>query len=228
MPIVGDPYTAATEVRPADDSTALTLTVTSGDNTVTTPPVSITEDDTDDNGVRYQVWTTDTDGIYDQPGEWVFRFAAANTGTDVAETVVQVGPSATGSTRRSYATTADWANHTGQAPPAGARQKLIEASDAVDEMLFGAIYCVDDDQLPTEPAHIAALKKATIIQAVETIAEEQAAASSGGTFSIGKLSVTRPQAATVARPRPGIFYSAGAWKVLAAAGLTGHAPTECW
>ncbi len=75
--------------------------------------------------------------------------------------------------------------------------------------------------------YAAAVKEATCAQAADTVLEAKAAAASGGSFTIGKISVTRPATAAVAQPRPGVFYSAQAWRILQRAGLLGHAPWTC-
>ena len=223
MTTVGDSTIPSTPVRPAGDDTGVTLLVIRGDDTTIPVPLVMQEDE--GLGVdRQQIWQATESVPYTVPGEWIFRFISTGTGADVADITVMVAPSGASSTRRAYATTTDWANHTGEAPPAGARQKLIEASDAVDDMLFGAYYLTDGDGLPIEQAAITAMREATIAQAADTVTEAKAAAGAGS-FSIGKLSVTRPTpAASVAAPRAGVFYSAAAWRVLQRAGMLGHAP----
>jgi hypothetical protein len=221
VPTVGSSAVPSTTVRPADDSTVLVLRALRGDDTViTSVPISKTADAVVD-GVRQQTWTATDPVEYTVPGEWMFTWEADGTGEAVATSTVQVSPAAT-SGRRAYATTADLASFTGQAPPTGARQKLVEASDAVDDMLFSALYFVDSLGLPTDPAVAEAIRDATCAQAADTEIERRAAAA-GSAFTIGKLSLTRPAQAAVPAPKPGVFYSAQAWRILARAGLTGHA-----
>lgn len=66
-----------------------------------------------------------------------------------------------------YATQADYeASPYGATPaPADIDNRLAVASDDIDELVFSAVYDVDEDDLPTDADVLAALKKATIAQA---------------------------------------------------------------
>jgi hypothetical protein len=66
---------------------------------------------------------------------------------------------------RRYASSADYANHTGdRAPEDLDRRVLVRASQRVDAALIGAVYDVDEAGMPTDPETLAALRDATCAQ----------------------------------------------------------------
>jgi hypothetical protein len=109
--------------------------------------------------------------------------------------------------------------------PATADLLLVRASRAIDRALLTAVY----DR--TDPVMIAALKAATVEQLAGTLAggDKQGlgvATAPPQSFTIGRLAVQKPAAATSAPTTGGIVDQA--WSILQAAGLTGHAPLEAW
>lgn len=113
--------------------------------------------------------------------------------------------------------------------PSGVDAELLltRASRDVDRALLTAVYPVDDDGLPTEAAHVVALRNATIEQAAGMIAAGAypGAQQPSGGFTIGKISMQRG-VDTVERVARGQLYSQ-AWQILQAAGLTGGGP-QTW
>ncbi len=131
---------------------------------------------------------------------------------------------------RVYATTADYARHLLTSTPAGSKRALWVASKMVDEMLLTAIYDTDDDDMPTDADVIAAMRDATCEQADFAYTggdRNMVGASRPSSFSLGKLSVSRPAAsagAGLGGLGPRGEWSPRAWATLQAAGLTGHEP----
>lgn len=92
-----------------------------------------------------------------------------------------------------YATAANLTTYCAPDPApsgVGARQ-LREASAQVDQMLLTAIYRVDGDDMPTDPAVAEALMNATCAQAlhVDEYGDEVAIRESGIPVSLGPLSL---------------------------------------
>lgn len=154
------------------------------------------------------------------PGEWIERWTVTGTGKGKERRLLLVNPDPvdvpTG--QRVYATTAEYATWLRTAPPAGARKALAEASAAVDDMLLCAIYPVDDAGKPTDAKHIEKLRDATCAQAEDARTHASRAA---GSFTLGRLQVTRSPAATVQVER---YRSPRAYRILQQAGLTGYGP----
>lgn len=63
-----------------------------------------------------------------------------------------------------YASPAQYRQVTGQDPPADCLRLLANASELLDELLIGAWYETDADQMPTDPALIAAFARAVCWQ----------------------------------------------------------------
>lgn len=164
-------------------------------------------------------------------GQMIERWTVTGTGKTTIDNTVEVAPIANPATgTRVYATSTDYANIMHTAPPAGIRRALIVASGLVDEMLLTALYDTDDDGMPTDADVIAAMKKAACEQAefAGTAGDRNAVGASKPTnFSLGKLSVSRPQ------PQAGSGmgglgkrgeWSPRAWATLQQAGLTNGEP----
>lgn len=65
-----------------------------------------------------------------------------------------------------YATVDDLTDYMApESPPSDAERVLARASEVVDRILIGAVYDVDEDELPTDPAVLDAIKRATLAQA---------------------------------------------------------------
>lgn len=104
-------------------------------------------------------------------------------------------------------------------------QALAAASLVVDELLLTAVYDVDVEGMPTDPAVVDALKQATCAQAAYQAALGDPAGVGAGHISqasIGSISFTRAapgsQGSTPGR------YSPQAVQILRQAGLLGHGP----
>lgn len=92
---------------------------------------------------------------------------------------------------RTYATESEFAAWLNPDPlPEGAARLLRDASLEVDEMLFTAIYNVDQDDMPTDPRVIKALRDATCAQAEHRAeyGDEVTIIESGEGVSLGPLS----------------------------------------
>lgn len=109
------------------------------------------------------------------------------------------------------------------AAPADIDDRLAIASGEIDRVLAAAIYDTDDDEKPTDPDDIEAIREATIAQAsfgIDPTAGLPSGSLPGGvtSASIGSASVTRAAAA----PEiviGGIAYSPSAVGILQTAGL---------
>lgn len=116
----------------------------------------------------------------------------------------------------SYAEPADLVPDYLDAAPPDAARLLRRASADVDRALLTAVYDT------TDPAVIAALKRATCEQVAGEVTER---ASGGGIagFTIGRINVTRSGAAPSSSTARVNGLHPAAWSTLLAAGLTGHA-----
>lgn len=127
---------------------------------------------------------------------------------------------------RVYATAEEYAEWLGlETAPAGATQALRTASLRVDELLLSAVYPTEGG-MPTEAAHLEALRDATCAQAAHARTQgdpEGDGLSPYKTVSIGSVSLTR------ASPSDGsgstAVYSSDAYSILQLAGLI---PAEPW
>ncbi len=217
---VGDWTTPTLQVAPFDVTTAATLVVIAPDGTTTAPAATSSGGGATWTAAPYELTAA---------GEWVERWTVTGTGKSKERRVVLVAPdpvtAPTGA--RVYATTTDYANALLAAPPAGARRALRAASKVVDEMLLTAVYPVDTSGLPTDAAHIIALRDATCAQA--EYAKRTGDANSVGAgaiagFSIGPVSVTKGTPAGATRSPLPAHWSPAAYRELSQAGLTGHEP----
>ncbi|MET9051752.1 hypothetical protein ABZW50_11440 [Streptomyces bacillaris] len=131
-----------------------------------------------------------------------------------------------------YATEAEFADFlTPDSPPAQARRLLETASDLIDELLVGAVYAVDGQGSPSDPAIADSFAKAVIYQAqyMAATGDETGANANVSSMSQGGLSVTRSVGSgskgAVRTPR----YSENAVGVLRTAGvLPISARTDRW
>lgn len=69
-----------------------------------------------------------------------------------------------------YATSDDYAAFTGQPAPEGTDAALARASERIDELLIGAVYDVDEQEMPTDPVKREAITRATCAQAAWSLA----------------------------------------------------------
>jgi hypothetical protein len=92
-----------------------------------------------------------------------------------------------------YATPADYRRVTGRTPPDDAIRKLVHASELLDDLLIGAVYDVDANNLPTDATVIDAFRRAVCYQ----VEWEAATGDSLGvttvypSVSIGSVSLSR-------------------------------------
>ncbi|MER6236536.1 hypothetical protein ABT185_10780 [Streptomyces clavifer] len=121
-----------------------------------------------------------------------------------------------------YATEAEFAAFLApNSPPAQARRLLETASDLIDELLIGAVYAVDDQGNPADPAVAGTFAKAVCHQAqyMAATGDETGANANVSSMSQGGLSITRAlgsKSASAARtPR----YSENAVGVLRGVGV---------
>ena len=139
------------------------------------------------------VWTSAA-VLLTAAGDWTGRLTVTGTGAGVEHQTIQCGPTQP-VPAVVYATTTDLANWLHGPPPAGARRMLARATLRVDELCKTAVYDVDANNLPTDPAVIAALRDATCAQ-VEWMVETgdlagTAAPEQYQSVSIGSVSLTR-------------------------------------
>ncbi|WP_113699181.1 hypothetical protein [Nonomuraea lactucae] len=127
-----------------------------------------------------------------------------------------------------YATVNDLAPTYVTPAPANAALLLDRATRLVDQALLTAVYEVDEDGLPTDPEHIAALRDATCEQVAAWLEVGETGTGASAEYSdvqIGSVRLGRGSqtgaggggsAATRLAPQ--------AWAILQQAGLTGHEP----
>jgi hypothetical protein len=159
--VAGDTATLRLVVTPVDD--VPTDSTTTARVELLDPAGATRSPTAAPNGDR-SVWVAVLDELL--AGEYVGRWIVTGTGEGVETVRILVGPApGVDVGGRTYATTADYANATGAAPPAGARLLLSRASARIDELLVAAVYAVDEDGMPTDPAVVEALRDATCAQA---------------------------------------------------------------
>jgi hypothetical protein len=220
---VGDWRVPTLTVSPFDGTTTATLQIEAPDGT----PTAQTPTSQDDvPAVGTQTWTGQGYELT-TPGEWIERWTVTGQGASKARHLILVAPdpAAQLTGTRVYATTADYATHLRAAPPTGARRALAEASRDVDDMLLTAVYDVDDDGLPTDPAVAAALRDATVIQADYRRGLGDPHGRDAGRIvagQIGSVSVTR--SGTPSGQGAPARFASKAWQVLQQAGLVGYGP----
>jgi hypothetical protein len=153
-------------------------------------------------------------------GAWKYRVDVSGPVTDVrygSWTVVDGDP--TIPPPGAHASLADLADLVSPLPDL-AEQMLVRASRLIDRALLTAVYD------PADAAVIAALREATVEQVAGGLASGDkqglGVLTTVSSFSIGKLSVQRPAATTVAPTTGGLIHQA--WLVLQLAGITGQGP----
>lgn len=203
----GDTATLRLDVTPADDTTQASVVITAPSGAQYEPLGS-------PDGSRDQ-WIAHI--ALDEPGIWHAAWTVTGTGAGAEPDVLRVAP-APGSrlAGRAYATTADLANYTGEAPPANAGQLLRDASASIDGLLIGAWYRTDEQGLPTDPQVAEALLDATVVQAAHA-AETGGMGGAGGQVTIGSVSLSVPASGLTGSRGESI--AAGAVDALTLAGL---------
>lgn len=108
----------------------------------------------------------------------------------------------------------------GESLPPYPERKLERASELIDEMLIGAIYEVDADGMPTDPADIDTLRKACCAQAQYTadLGDETGAAGQFVSASAGAVSFSR-QIGQSSKSAAQARYAPGAVSILRTAGF---------
>lgn len=156
MPLAGsiDTVTLELEVFGPDTEAALTVIRPDGSSgTAETAAVS---------GSNNKTWRARV--AYPIPGVYTFDWLVSGAGEGRPEKRyrVSVGPAAAGvDPRHTYATSYDLATYLADAPPLDSDRLLRDASAAVDDMLLCAVYPIDEDEMPTDPAVAAAMRDAT-------------------------------------------------------------------
>lgn len=213
------------DVPPLPASGIVTCSVVRGDDTIIASVVmtagSPTATATPWTGAAYELTV---------PGLWVERFVVTGDGKGKERQEFWVGddPVSAPSGARVYALTSDYATAGMEAPATGVnlRRVLRVASQRVDEMLHGAIYTTDTvTLLPTDAAVTSALRDATVLQAayqIEIGDEYGLGSEQYQNVAIGGVSLSRGSG-SAGTATPG-RWSAEAFEVLRAAGLTGNAP----
>lgn len=121
-----------------------------------------------------------------------------------------------------YATVDDFEAYLdGEALPSNAARLLDTASDLIDDMLVGAIYDVDENGDPTDPADIATLKKATCAQAqyLAMLGDETGAQANFASASAGAVSFSRMIGSSPSRTIVSARYAPQAVSILRTAGF---------
>lgn len=157
----GDTITLRLTVRtvdggPADQTTSARVEVLGPED----EPVTTAAYPTD--GSR-GTWTATLGDV--EPGEYMVRWVVTGTGAGTESVRVMVAPFGRPA-GRSYATTAQLAEHMQSAPPEGSRLLLVRATARVDELLHTAVYDhAGPDEYPTDPRVAAAFAEAVCAQA---------------------------------------------------------------
>lgn len=126
-----------------------------------------------------------------------------------------------------YATSAEYAAYTGQTAPDGIDLLLTRASRLVDQALVCTVYDVDENDLPTDPDHVAAFRDATIEQVSAWVGggeDGTGAADAYSSVSIGSVTLTRGQDGKRTATSAARQLCPQAAMVLQQAGLTGFGP----
>jgi hypothetical protein len=121
-----------------------------------------------------------------------------------------------------YATADDLADFLDPAPvPPTAPRHLPQASEDIDELLIGAVYDVDANDLPTDPRIADALKRATCAQAlfIAVGGDETGAKAQFGTVNVGSIAYSRNQRMDGANARVPLRYGPRAVSILRMAQL---------
>lgn len=163
---------------------------------------------------------------YPEAGIWWVQVTVAGTGEGRAPQPyrVAVGPAGPGTDpRHTYATSADLARVLNAAPPLDAERMLRDATQLVDDALLFAVYDVDDDGMPTDPAHALAMQLATC--AVVKWWDDNGWDGSGAEGQVQSASIAGVSLG-FARSQGGRVDLVGtkARQILTEAGLLGHGP----
>jgi hypothetical protein len=209
---IGDNATVTLTVNPADGTTTATCSarlLPAGN------PVSLTAIPSTDRAT----WTAYLP--ITALGAWRVTWTVTGTGAGVeTDTVYAVGgpdPAA----GKSYATLGELADYLGTDPPEGAGRLLIRASRLVDMLLVGAWYPVDDASMPTDLAHIAALRDATCAQVewFDETGDSSGAATLIQSQTVGNVSFSRGYTGRGSVTGPSQRYAPDALNYLRLAGL---------
>lgn len=116
-----------------------------------------------------------------------------------------------------YATAADYAAFTGKPAPEGIDASLARASERIDELLIGAVYDTDDQEMPTDPRERDAITRATCAQAAWMLAtgDPYGVAAAFKDISIGSVRLSRAGSGESAPAR----HAPDAGRILHTAGL---------
>jgi hypothetical protein len=184
MPGVGDGTIPRLVVDPFGVDTVATLTVVKGDDSTAAAAVS-----SQDGG---HTWIATDPIVYSLSGLWIFRWKVAGTGFGWKDFAVNVTPDQL-LQRRSWATTADLANWLNTTVPADARRMLAHATRVVEDLIKHARYDVDENDDPTDPKVVQAVKDAVCEQVNWWIqcGDEHGARGLYTTVSIGSATVSR-------------------------------------
>ncbi len=116
-----------------------------------------------------------------------------------------------------YATAADFEAFTGKPAPDGIASSLARASERVDELLLGAVYDTDDNEMPTDPKEREAIMRATCAQAAFMLAtgDPYGVAAAFKDIAIGSVRLSRAGGGGAAPAR----HAPDAARILHTAGL---------
>lgn len=212
---VGDAPTLDLTVTPhgVDTSASATARTPAG----VTVPLTVTP-----HGIDTSEWSTRVP--LTEPGEWVVTWLVVGTGAGTTRALLAVAPPAGSDTGRSYATTAQLAEHLQAAPPPGAARLLRRATVEIDHMLRTAIYDVDDAGLPTDTAVAKALADA-VCEQVEWWGELGDASGSGAVAALAGSQIgTVKLGSGASAGGASLAIAPGAHRALRLAGLLNQGP----
>lgn len=211
MPDVGDQVTATLMVSPFDETTEASLLVTLPNGTTQTPTAT-----TEDGGQTWSAPITLT-----LAGSWICRWSVVGMGASVEDQEILVGPGLayTDPDLRIYATTTDLANFLHEAPPAGARKLLADASRKMAGVLLTAVYATDVDGYPSDLVQRKAVADATcaIVEWWGETGDVLGASGDWTSASAGNVSISRNPGTTTTVNNQQIPWKA--WNLLVEAGL---------
>jgi hypothetical protein len=121
-----------------------------------------------------------------------------------------------------YATTDDLADFLVSVPVwPGAERHLQQASEDIDDLLIGAVYEVDADQMPTDPTIRDAVKRATCAQAqfIQTGGDETGAKSGFASVNVGGVGYSRHPQPTTGSGRAAQEFAPRAVRILRVEGM---------
>jgi hypothetical protein len=216
MPDVGDTATLTLTVSPYDGTTSTAVAVTTPTGTTSALSASSA-----DGGATWTAYLPLTEA-----GAWAVVWTVTGQGAGVQRDTVYA--LAAPDLSDSYATLGDLASYLGEDPPDGAAKLLVRASRRVDSALIGAVYDVDDDDLPTDADVAAALRDAVCAQ-VEWWDEvgDTTGTGAGGAWSdvtIGKVKLTAGTSASAGTPPGRMRIAPSAIEILQTAGLMPISP----